>query len=257
MGALKAGGQILAFIDDDAYPSITWLSRAVDKMQKKKTRAICGPGILPPQSFFWEKTFDEVLKTWVGSGGLSFRFVKAKERYIDDYPSMNFIIEKKLFLKVGGFGQDYWPGEDSKLCERIVYQEKEKILYSPDVYVYHHRRTSLLPYLKQHGQYGFHRGAFIAHGDKNSTRLFYFVPTLFLLYFLSLPGLLLLNLFFAVPLMLYGILMLYTMLSSLKNTKSLIIGLAAGLTLLLMHIWYGFHFIRGIVIGFVKKERIY
>lgn len=257
IGVQKAKGEIVAFIDDDAYPSVTWLSRSIQLMEKKKVAVVCGPGILPSKSTFWEKVFDEVLKTWVGSGGLSFRFVKEKERYLDDYPSMNLLVRKELFVKVGGFGKDYWPGEDSKLCEQIVYGENEKILYSPDIYIYHHRRTALLPYLKQHGQYGFHRGAFFAHGDKNSTRPFYFVPTFFLLYLLSLPALVFVSLISLIPLSLYLLLMLFTSISGYRNTKSIRIGLASGLVLLLMHIWYGFHFIRGLVTGFVKKERIY
>ena len=94
---------------------------------------------------------------------------------------MNFLIKKNVFEELGGFNNEYWPGEDSKLCEDLVYKNEGKIFYHPEVCVYHHRRDNLKGFLKQHANYGYHRGAFFAHGDKNSRRLSYIIPT-FLFY---------------------------------------------------------------------------
>ena len=47
--ALKyATGEILAFIDDDAYPTQTWLKEAVKHFQDEKIAAVGGPAITPP-----------------------------------------------------------------------------------------------------------------------------------------------------------------------------------------------------------------
>jgi cellulose synthase/poly-beta-1,6-N-acetylglucosamine synthase-like glycosyltransferase len=185
IGAKQAKGNIVMFLDDDAYPRDDCIEQA-SNLFTGKIVAVCGPGILPPHASLWEKVFDEVLKSWVGSGGYTYRFTRRKKRYVDDYPSMNFSIDKNIFLQLGGFKGNYWPGEDSKLCEDVVYKERKKILYHPRVVVFHHRRKDLASYVRQHANYGFHRGAFFAHGDKNSRRISYLIPTFFIFYLLSL-----------------------------------------------------------------------
>lgn len=263
IGAKNARGEILAFIDDDAYPTRNWLKNADKLFEKNKVEALFGPGILPPHTNIWEKVFDEILKTWVGSGGLSYRFTPQEKRFVDDVASMNFFIYKKIFQKLHGFDSDYWPGEDSKLCESLVYDHKGKILYSPEIIIYHHRRDKLLPYLKQHGQYGFHRGAFFAHGDKNSRQLFYLAPSGFVLYLV----LLLVARFtlhdtryiitIYLPLFTYFLLSMTVFLPAIKNTRNLKIALLSTIVLFLMHTIYGIKFIQGLIVGFLRKDRIY
>ena len=267
IGVKHAKGDLIAFIDDDAYPQPEWVQNAVAAFITHGVGAVCGPGVLPPHAEPWEKAFDEVLKTKVGSGGYAYRFIPGKQQFVDDYPSMNFLITKKLFEKLGGFNNDYWPGEDSKLCNDLVYKEKEKILYSPKVAIYHHRRNKLKPYLKQHGSYGYHRGAFFAHGDANSRRFVYLVPSLFTLYLffviidilfarylkLPMPYLVILLL----PLTLYVINMAVLAFKSLKNTRNTKVAIGAPLTLLLTHVYYGITFIKGLIAGYTKHDRIY
>ena len=268
IGVRDARGDIIAFIDDDAYPPKGWVEKAVLIFEKKNIAAICGPGLLPQKTNTWERIFDEVLKSFFGSGGYQYRFIKGVKRYVDDYPSMNFFIRKNLFDSLGGFSNEYWPGEDSKLCEDIVYKKKEKIYYDPDIYVYHHRRTDLRGFLNQHGRYGFHRGAFFSHGDKNSRRLSYLIPTffvlyifLFLFYFLSFIfyhyHLLSIIYYLLLPLLVYLFFMIYLSIRSYINTKNLFVSFVSPFVLLLTHLIYGIMFIRGIIVGIIKKERIY
>ncbi|MDO8609168.1 MAG: glycosyltransferase [bacterium] len=267
-GVEFAKGNIIAFIDDDAYPSRDWIKNALQIFDNKKVIAVCGPGLLPTQTNTWEKIFDEVLISKIGSGNYTYRFVKGKPQFVDDYPSMNFFIQKNIFTKLGGFDNNYWPGEDSKLCEDIVYKEKGKIFYDPNVTVFHHRRTELKGFLKQHANYGFHRGAFFAHGDNNSRRLVYFIPTLFIIYLIFslssifvfyltdilLPQFLLL---ISLPLFLYILLMLSLLLNSFKNTKNIFISILTPVVLFLTHLVYGTMFIKGILKGILNKEKIY
>ncbi len=256
LGVKIARGEIVAFIDDDAYPSKNWLSKSVSLFNSSKIVAVCGPGVLPKITNLWEKIFDEVLKSWIGSGGYSYRFTKQKKRFIDDYPSMNFLIKKSVFSKLEGFNNDYWPGEDSKLCEDIVYRENGKILYDPEVLVYHHRRNNLLGFLKQHGNYGFHRGAFFVHGDRNSRRISYLIPSFFISYlfiFFIFPS----NFLLFFPLMLYLFLMFYLFIVAAVNTKNLLIAFFTLPVLFLNHATYGIMFIKGFFTSLINKENIY
>jgi len=268
LGVKAARGSIIAFIDDDAYPRLDWLQEAVKKF-KKSVSAVCGPGILPENTNIWEKIFDQVITSWLGSGGYSYRFIPQKERFVDDYPSMNFLIKKKVFDKLGGFKGNYWPGEDSKLCEDLVYKLKGKILYSPKVVVYHHRRKDLKSFLKQHGNYGFHRGAFFAHGDKNSRRISYLVPTFFVGYlvFIILFSIFLLLFqltinnqqlaIFYLPLIFYFFYSVQLFFKTLLDNKNLLIAFLSPIVLFLTHLTYGIIFIKGFIKGFRNKNNIY
>ncbi|OGK17783.1 hypothetical protein A2866_05465 [Candidatus Roizmanbacteria bacterium RIFCSPHIGHO2_01_FULL_39_8] len=271
IGVHQAKGNIVTFIDDDAYPKADFLEQA-STLFTDKTVAVCGPGILPLNASLWESVFDEVLKSWMGSGEYAYRFTPRKKRFVDDFPSMNFSIKKNIFLKLGGFKGNYWPGEDSKLCEDVAYKERKKILYHPDVIVFHHRRKDLESYLKQHANYGFHRGAFFAHGDKNSLRISYLVPTFFVFYllfstvfsvfllhfsYLLSSNYYLIIIIFYFPLIAYIILALQIFLNSLLNRKNLAIALFSPFVLFTTHVVYGIMFIKGFWKGMRNKDRIY
>lgn len=266
LGVEQAKGEIIAFIDDDAFPSERWLEYGVKSFGRKDVAAVCGPGVLPQTADFWEKAVDGMMRSWIGSGSYRYRFLPEKKRFVDDYPSMNFLIKKNIFQKLGGFNNDYWPGEDSKLCNDLVYVERQKILYDPRVLVYHHRRKNLVSHLKQHANYGFHRGAFLAHGDENSRRFSYFVPTLFytylvlyLFFFLSsfvfaFPKILVY--IFCLPVVMYLGAMVYLLLRSFFHSRSLKVGLGSVITLVLTHMIYAVMFVRGFFKG-LQTENIY
>ena len=46
-----------------------------------------------------------------------------------------------------------WPGEDAEFDIRLI-KNGFKILYAPDVVVWHHRRSRPIPFLKQMFYYG-------------------------------------------------------------------------------------------------------
>lgn len=270
IGVDKAKGEIIAFIDDDAYPSPDWLTNAENLFRDPALAAASGPGVLPEHTDRSEQMFDAVLTSVFGSGWITYRFTPGKKVWVDDYPSMNFFIKKKVFLELGGFNNDYWPGEDSKLCNDLLKKKKKRVLYDPRLLVYHHRRNSLKGFLKQHANYGFHRGAFFSHGDENSRHVSYLIPTFFLIYlvilvmasfmlllFRSNRFLLISYFLFLSPFILYFWALLYLFFKTLIKTKSLLIASGASVTLFLTHLTYGILFINGFLTGKNKKTNIY
>lgn len=261
IGVEKANGEIIAFIDDDAYPHKSWLKNAVKHFNETGAEAICGPGTLPHDVNVWEKAFNELLRTWVGAGGFSYRFFSLKARYLDDFPSMNFLIKKDVFEDLGGFNTNFYPGEDSKLCENLVNEKGGKIYYSPDVMVYHHRRKNIKGHLQQHGNYGYHRGSFLRSGDKNSLKPVYIVPTLFFFYLIGLYAFLavasvisvpLIIIFAALfPLFLYITLNIYLFTSAFLNSLNLKVAVLACYSLVATHIIYAINFLK----GFIKNDK--
>ena len=117
MGAVHAEFEYLAFLDDDAYPSSEWLKVSKKIFNDKNVVAIGGPGVTPPQSPLKEKISGLFYETLIGGGGLAYRYRPVKKGfYVEDYPSVNLIVRKDVFIKVGGFNNSFWPGEDTKLC---------------------------------------------------------------------------------------------------------------------------------------------
>ena len=182
IGIKAAKGEIVAFIDDDAYPDAHWIEYAVRYFGDGTVGAVGGPGVTPPNDPFLARIGGRVYDNWLVSGNYRYRYkAGGVRRDVDDYPSCNLFVRKALLDSFGGYRTDFWPGEDTLLCKDIVDSGK-RIVYDPWVVVYHHRRALFGPHLRQLGRYAFHRGYFVKRFPSNSLHLSYFVPRLFVLY---------------------------------------------------------------------------
>ena len=260
MGIDAAKGDIVAFIDDDAYPEQHWLENAVKYFGDPEIGAVGGPGVTPPGDSFLAKIGGRVYENFFVSGSYRYRYVGGRVlRDVDDYPSCNLLVRMDLLRSFGGYRTDFWPGEDTLLCRSIVCEEKKRIVYDPWTVVYHHRRPLFAPHLRQLGRYGFHRGYFVKRFPENSLHLAYFVPSAFALYtfllamvvasvpfwplsdnkdvVLAVAALWL----FAAPMVFY---LLLTGLSSFAWNP--VRWLLTWLGVFLSHVWYGIRFMQGL-----------
>lgn len=262
LGAKLAKGKILAFLDDDAYPTKHWLSSIVSVFENKpKIAAVGGPGITPPNVSWQEEASGWVSASWLGAGHFIYRFLEGKRQNVDDYPSMNLSVRKVDFLAVGGFDSTYYPGEDTKLCLDLTHTLHKKIQYEPKAVVYHHRRPLWAGHLKQQGNYGLHRGHFARILPQTSARPIYFLPSgLVLLSILFLSESLLLSIISVSNWMLIiwfnmvGILGIYLVLLIVNATwvayhsYSVFQGIISIPAVFLTHIWYGYRFLYGYLV---------
>lgn len=261
LGAKKAKGEILAFIDSDAYPDSSWLKNTLKHFRDKDISAVCGPGITPLSDNLKERVSGYVWSTWIGAGGAGiYRNILKKKRFVDDYPTFNLLVRKSDFTKVGGFSSKFWPGEDTKLCADLVYKLGKKILYDPKVLIYHHRRPVFLPHLKQIGRFGLHRGYFVKVLPKTSLRIGYFAPLFFILGIFIGPLLIYLfrNLSFISTLYLtsiiiYASLLIISSIQIVLKEKNLIAGVLFIPAVFLTHLFYGVMFARGLVAKKLNK----
>ena len=251
-----AEGQILAFLDDDAYPKTNWLKQAVKHFKNPQVGAVGGPAITPQNNTFYQKASATVFESWVGAGQARLRYLPiGKLREIDDYPSVNLLVKKEIFEKIGGFNSTYWPGEDTKLCLEIIKNDR-KIIYDPQVVVWHHRRPLFIPHLKQVWNYALHRGYFVKRFPQTSLKFCYFIPTLFI--FGLIFGLIA-ALFNPISRILYfSVLFIYlfsTVLTAVQK-RSLILVLTVPIGILATHFCYGIGFLRGLCLRRLKEETI-
>jgi len=147
-GAEIAHGDILAFIDSDAFPPPDWLNNARGYITNF---ALGGPSILPPDSTLKERIADEVYRHLP----FSYRVKPTKPMIVKEMPTSNLFVRKDRFMEVGGFGCDCLTGEDTLLCEKLG-----GCLYIPELIVYHRRRPIYHPLFKQVANYGRQRGMF-------------------------------------------------------------------------------------------------
>lgn len=255
LGAKSAKGEILAFIDDDAYPDRDWLRNSAGYFKDTHISAVCGPGVTPSSDDIFRQAGGWVNSLWFGSGGAgTYRFIPQKKRRVDDYPSMNFLVRKDDFEKAGGFDTHFWPGEDTKFCHDLVYIFNKKIIYDPEVLVYHHRKPLFLPHLRQISRYALHRGHFARILPATSFRTGYIIPSLFVAfilfgYFISFITWEF-KFFYLSLITLYIFLLGVNTVSVLSKTRNILVAVLAGCGIFLTHVIYGLLF----PVGFFKKS---
>lgn len=181
IGAAAASGEILAFIDDDAYPAPVWLEHALRHFQDPVIGAVGGPAVTPKSDAFWQRVSGATFLSRL-SGGFPERYWPiGKTRDIDDWPTVNFLVRRELFDRLGGFETRHWPGEDTLLCLKII-EAGFRIVYEPGAMVWHHRRADLRKHLAQVANYGLHRGHFARKYPRTSLRPLYLLPSLWVLF---------------------------------------------------------------------------
>ncbi len=249
LGAKLAQGQYLAFLDDDSYPDKNWLKNTLTLFQADKDiAAICGPCLTPPDDNRYQQASGLVWSSFFGSGGAGcYRNSIHKSRFVDDFPSVNLIVKKNIFLKAGSFDHNYWPGEDTVLCLKITKELNKKILYHPTIQVFHHRRPVIWPHLQQLKRYAIQRGYFVKVFPQTSFRLGYFLPSFFFLYIILLPFLLFFHHFLPlIPLYLYTSILVLTFINFIIKGHHAITSLLASATIPITHLYYGMLFLFGL-----------
>lgn len=248
-----AAGDVLAFLDDDAYPRNDWLKNAVEYFRDERVAAVGGPAVTPQSDTVLQKASGAVFSSYLTSASYVYRYVPGRGREVDDFPTVNFLVRKSVFEKLGGFDTAYWPGEDTKLCLDITKKLGLKIVYAPEVLVYHHRRPLFKEHLRQVARYAYQRGCFAKLFPQTSLRFSYFVPTFFLLFLAAGPAAALFSplagLAYAAVIAAYGAALVLSALHAMYASSSIIVGAMTAPGIFSTHLVYGFNFIRGFALG--------
>jgi cellulose synthase/poly-beta-1,6-N-acetylglucosamine synthase-like glycosyltransferase len=148
-GVANARGEIVAFVDDDAFPRGDWLRKAMKYFRDPDVGAVCGPGVEPPGEGLRKRVSGAFWDCSVGSGPARYRYVPRTISFLDgEAPGFNLLVRRSLMVAVGGIASSFRSGEDALLSQKIRDAGK-RIVYAPDVVVFHHRRPLLKPFLKQ------------------------------------------------------------------------------------------------------------
>lgn len=256
IGVAHCTGDIVVFLDDDAYPKHDWLTKAALIFNDPKVYALGAPAVTPLNAVFLEKCSGRVLESVLTSAGTVYRHIPMIRKLIKDYPTVNLFVRKEAFNKVGGFITEFWPGEDTKLCLDLIKLFGYDFVYDPEPIVYHHRRNVIRPHLKQISRYGQHRGQFARIFPETSRTPGYFIPSFFVLGLFGGPFVTLLipqlRLPYVISLLMYfGLVCLESFKVFLKD-KNVFESILVGISIILTHVVYGINF----MIGLIKRPHL-
>jgi glycosyltransferase involved in cell wall biosynthesis len=144
-GLAAATGEIVAYIDDDAYPDVDWLRYLAIGFQSSSHAAIGGPNLCPPG--------DGHIANCVANAPGGPVHVLLTDTIAEHLPGCNMAFRRHCLAEIGGFDARFrMAGDDVDVCWRL--QERGWTLgFSPAALVWHHRRNSIARYLKQQRGY--------------------------------------------------------------------------------------------------------
>jgi glycosyltransferase involved in cell wall biosynthesis len=145
-GYRNARGQIIAYLDSDAYPSPEWPWFLALGFDGRTVGGVGGPNVPPPGGSIEARCVAR-------SPGGPVHVLLSDDR-AEHIPGCNMAFWAKVLDEVGGFDPVYRAaGDDVDLCWRVLDRDWE-IGFHPAALVWHHRRTSLRSYLRQQRGYG-------------------------------------------------------------------------------------------------------
>jgi len=145
-GLRAAGGEIVAYTDDDAYPDPDWLTYLALTLQRTDHAGVGGPNIAPYDAGL-------VAESVANAPGGPMH-VLLSDQVSEHIPGCNMAFRRECLDEIGGFDAQFRAaGDDVDVCWQL--QERGWTLgYNAAAMVWHYRRGSVLNYWRQQRAYG-------------------------------------------------------------------------------------------------------
>jgi len=145
-GWVAATGELVVYLDSDAYPSPEWPWYVALAFDDPKVGGAGGPNVPP--------TGDVLGAAQVAQAPGGPVHVLVTDDRAEHVPGCNMAFWREVLQQVGGFDPVYMAaGDDVDLCWKVLDAGWE-IGFHPAALVWHHRRAGLRPYLRQQRGYG-------------------------------------------------------------------------------------------------------
>ncbi|MFL5818319.1 MAG: glycosyltransferase [Conexibacter sp.] len=145
-GLRAASGEIVAYVDDDAYPDPQWLDYVALALRDGVHAGVGGPNLPVPD--------DGLVAESVANAPGGPVHVLLSDTVAEHIPGCNMAFRRDRLEAVGGFGEQYRvAGDDVDVCWRL--QARGWTLgFHPAAVVWHHRRGSVRRFWRQQRGYG-------------------------------------------------------------------------------------------------------
>jgi GT2 family glycosyltransferase len=146
VGLQNATGEIIAYIDDDAWPDPDWLTYLALTFRDEACSGAGGPNIRPPG----ESTVSDCAADSPG-GPIHVMLTDVEAEHL---PGCNMAFRRDALAAVGGFDPAFrTAGDDVDLCWRMQ-SAGLKLVFSPAAVVWHRAPQSVAAYWNQQFGYG-------------------------------------------------------------------------------------------------------
>lgn len=167
LGAEKARGDILAFLDADCTAQENWLKEIIPLFQTATAGAI-GAYVDGYYKDSYLDRYEEVSSSLNMGQRLLLEGNTESNFYV---PTANMLVTREAFMATGGFKGGMHVGEDVDFCWRMR-KLGYSLLYVPFGRVAHKHRNQLGKMLKRRSQYGTSEASlYLTHRDKKKTFL--------------------------------------------------------------------------------------
>jgi O-antigen biosynthesis protein len=145
-GLEAATGEIIAYVDDDAWPDPHWLKYLALTFDYESCAAVGGPNIRPPP--------DGAIADSVANAPGGPIHVMLTDTEAEHVPGCNMAFRKAALQAIGGFDPRFrTAGDDVDVCWQLQ-AAGLKVAFSPAAVVWHRARKTLSTYWKQQSGYG-------------------------------------------------------------------------------------------------------
>ncbi|MEN6549645.1 MAG: glycosyltransferase [Armatimonadia bacterium] len=146
VGLDAARGDIVAYIDSDAYPDRRWLQYLVAAFSDPACAAVGGPNLTPED--------ETELAHCVGGAPGGPIHILLSDSEAEHIPGCNMAFRRGILSGIGGFDPQFRiAGDDVDVCWRLR-DAGWKLGFSPSALVWHHPRGSIRAYWNQQRRYG-------------------------------------------------------------------------------------------------------
>lgn len=181
-GILKSKGEIIGFTDDDCSMDADWLNNAIKFFSDASVGVVGGPNLTPKDSSFLSYCFGLASSSYFGTATMSTRYEKKKVKGEVTEQNLifnNLFVKHEIFKKGLMLNEALFPNEENEFLNRVK-KNDYKLVYEPEVNVYHPRMNNFKKFARQLYGYGTGR-AHQTYIQPDSFKLLYLIPTLFTL----------------------------------------------------------------------------
>jgi GT2 family glycosyltransferase len=145
-GLRAATGELVAYLDDDAYPDPHWLDYVALALRDGTHAGVGGPNLPVPD--------DGLVAESVANAPGGPVHVLLSDTVAEHIPGCNMAFRRERLLAIGGFDEQFRvAGDDVDVCWRLQ-QHGGTLAFHPAAVVWHHRRGSVRRFWRQQRGYG-------------------------------------------------------------------------------------------------------